>query len=674
MRTSLLVTALFLAFWGMAVSVSPRVGETSDERVHLVGGYSYWTLNDYRLQPENGSLPMRVQALPLLPMGLRFPPLDSTHFRTASANDVGHLFLFGSGNPFTSMLARARMANALFGVLALWLVWRWARNLFGPAAGWLALGLGVFCPTLLAHSGLATSDAAITACFLAAIGACWQLLHRATWPRLLIASIAVAAALLAKFSAVLLAPIALVLLALRWAHPAPLVLAFGGRTRWIRRSTTRAFISLGLAAAPGTAALVLVWGAYGFRYSTFNPQLSAPGATAPQLAWEKQFGTHPEANPDLVTRAILAAREYHLLPEAYLYGFTDSYKGSRSRPAFLMGEIGSRGWPQFFPIAFALKTPPTLLLLSLAGIAALALARRRSFHSTSNTSLSSRLRSPRLRWPRHGWLYRGAPLLVLFFLYWAVAINTPLNIGHRHLLPIYPVVLVAAGAAAGWLVLARRRALAAIFLAGVMAAHAIDSWATRPFYLGYFAPWAGGTERGWHYLVDSSLDWGQGLPDLATWIANKEASGDRAPIFLTYFGTDSPEARKLPITRFGDLFDDLKPRNFPAQVRGGWFVVSATYFQGVYLGVGHPWTAAQEKEYRTLLDRLLHAPRNLAALSEAERLPWAADARNYERLQFGRLVDFLRSRQAEAFIGGSLLAFRLSDAEVQRALYGPPPN
>lgn len=657
MRHSLLVAALLLAFWVMAISVSPRVGETSDERVHLVGGYSYWKLNDYRLQPENGSLPMRLQALPLLAMNLRFPALDTEHFRASSANDVGHIFLFGLGNPFSSMLARARAMNALFGVVTLWLVWRWARHLFGPMGGWLALVVGVFCPTLLAHSGLATSDAAITACLLAAISACWRLLHRATWLRLLAAVLAVTAALLAKFSSALLAPIALILLALRWAHPAPLVLAFGEKATWVRRRSGRAAASVSLAAATAAASLVLVWGAYGFRYSAINPQLTTT-RSAPQLAWTRQLSEHPEADPSIVTRAIASAREKQLLPEAYLFGFADSYKGSRSRPAFLMGEISSRGWPQFFPIAFALKTPPAMLLLLAAGVIALAVAAWRARRESN-------------RWPRRDWLYRSAPLVTLFFLYWSIAINTPLNIGHRHLLPIYPIVAIFAGAAAGWLSLGRRRWLAAVCLAGMSTAHALDSWATRPFYLGYFASWAGGTEQGWHCLVDSSLDWGQGLPDLTTWIAAKEARGDHAPIFLTYFGTDSPEARKLPVTRFGDLFDDLTPRSFPAQVRGGWFVVSATYFQGVYLGVGHPWTATQEKLYGDLMSRLATAPPNIGALPDAERRPWASDARNYERLQFGRLCDTLRNRPANAFIGGSLLAFRLTDAEVQQALYGP---
>ena len=658
MRSWFLIAALLAGFWVMAVSVSPRIGATSDEQVHLVGGYSYWKYNDYRLQPENGNLTMRLEALPLLPMPLRFPDPGSAHFHAARANDVGHEFLFAVGNPFDSMLQRSRAMAALFGVATLWLVWRWARHLFGPVAGWVALAVGAFCPTLLAHSGLATSDAAITACLLAAVTACWRLLHRVTWPRLLVASLAVSAALLAKFSAVILLPLAALLLLARWARPVPLVVALGPRARWVRARGRIAGITLGLAGVALVFAFVSIWAGYGFRYSAFSPALTT-GPTRPQLDWPDALGTRSATGPDGVQRAVEWARASGVLPEAYLFGFAFSYRYSRHRFAFLMGETSTTGWRKFFPLAFLLKTPPPQLLLFAAGGLALVLGARRRTTGARH-------------WPRRGWLYRSTPLLALFCLYWAVAIKTPLNIGHRHLLPVYPVIYVMAGAAAGWVLLAGRRWLPVTLIAGAVVLQAVESWTARPFYLAYFTPWVGGTAQGWRYLVDSSLDWGQGLPDLEQWLAEKNARHDREPVFLTYFGTDSPAARKLPVTRFGDLVDDLEPRSFPAQVRGGWFLISATYFQGVYLNLSGPWTPRHETSYQSVLRRLAVAPPNIGALPAAERQPWAQAAQDYERLQYGRLRHFLRDRKPQTLIGASLLVFHLTDQEVQRALYGPP--
>ena len=66
-RRSTLLAALLLALFAwMAASVSREHSTTADEIFHVTSGYSYWTLGDYRLQPENGLLPQRWAAPPLL--------------------------------------------------------------------------------------------------------------------------------------------------------------------------------------------------------------------------------------------------------------------------------------------------------------------------------------------------------------------------------------------------------------------------------------------------------------------------------------------------------------------------------------------------------------------------------------------------------------------------------
>ena len=91
--TTLAVTALLALYWLLAVSTSPRVGVTADEVVHLTAGYSYWKTNDYRMQPENGTLAMRVAALPLLALDLRWITTDHPEWRTSIVNRVGYDFL-----------------------------------------------------------------------------------------------------------------------------------------------------------------------------------------------------------------------------------------------------------------------------------------------------------------------------------------------------------------------------------------------------------------------------------------------------------------------------------------------------------------------------------------------------------------------------------------------------
>jgi len=673
-RVALVVGLVLALYWVMAVSVSPHMGVTADEVVHLTGGYSYWKFNDYRMHPENGTLPMRIATLPWLAMDLKFPPLDHPEWVASRVNRLGEVFFYQLGNPLERMLLVSRMMIALLGVFTVWLTWRWARGLFGPTAGWVALILAAFCPALLAHGGLATSDMALTACILATLSVYWQLLHRVTWWRLIAAGLACGLTFLSKMSGVFVVPLIGALLLLRWLRPAPLVFALGGPVRWLRRRTAMMGATLALTIAVGAGSLGVVWAGYGFRYEGFNKSLSH--ASGYYLSWsvildqkaiewtDDSALSHfaPKLRPPeetSMTRLVGVLRDHRLLPEAYLWGFAHTYKFSRERPAFLRGEYRKTGWASFFPTAFLLKTPLPALVLFVAGVAALLYAWcRQPTHAPG---------SPRRPWAI---IYRAAPLLIFFAVYWVMAMRMHLNIGHRHILPTYPVFYVFAAAATCWLATKWRR-WAVIGLITATTLQATDSLLVRPFYLSYFQPLAGGVARGYHYLVDSSYDWGQGLPDLATWLEQKAQRGDKSTVYLTYFGADSPRARKLPVTRFGDEIGDVGERNFPAQLHGGWYVISATHFQLVYLPLRGGWRPEFETVYHEILNRLRATSGNTGSLTDEQRRKLLQDAMDLELIQFGRLRHFLGDRAPDEIIGGSLLVFHLTDVEVQHALYAP---
>jgi 4-amino-4-deoxy-L-arabinose transferase-like glycosyltransferase len=673
----LLVGLALLLYWLMAASVSPRMGVTADEVVHLTGGYSYWEFNDYRLQPENGTLPMRLAALPLLGMDLKFPPLDNPNWVNSKVNLLGDIFFYRLGNPLAEMLQRGRAAIALLGVLTCWLTWRWARGLFGRAAGWLALMLAVFCPALLAHGGLITSDMALTACAPAALSAVWLLLHRATWWRLILATVACGACFLAKMSGSIIVPLIAVLLLLRWLRPAPCVMALG-RVRWLRRRTHLMLATLGLLLVTAAGSLVLVWANYSFRFA--GPDRAHSAFSDYYFSWDVLLEKEklPWSDESSLTRFLPASRpvqptgmtnligflrDHHLLPEAYLWGLAHTYKFSRERPAYFMGEYRKTGWPLFFPVAFLMKTTLPALLLFVTGVSAAVWSQRRG------PSPASGQKPAWLRF-RGSLAYRAAPLILFFAVYWILAVKMTLNLGHRHILPVYPVFYVFAAASTLWLASRARRLMTAALVLAV-ALHVFDSVAARPFYLSYFQPLIGGPERAYHYLVESSLDWGQGLPDLARWLEQKKQEGDTRPVFLTYFGADSPLARKLEVIRFGDEINDSGVRYFPAPLRGGWYVISATSFQCAFMPMRGTWAGPQETLYWQLVQRLNQASARQPGLTADERSQSSRDAMDIETLQFARLCRYLHAREPLQLIGSSLLLFKLTDQEVKQALYGP---
>jgi len=115
-----------------------------------------------------------------------------------------------------------------------------------------------------------------------------------------------------------------------------------------------------------------------------------------------------------------------------------------------------------------------------------------------------------------------------------------MDIGHRHILPTYGPVFVLAGAAAAWFT--SRWKPARVLPVLLVVAMAAESLMVRPDYLAYFNQLAGGPSQGYKHLVDSSLDWGQDLPALKQHLDHlAAASGPETPVYLSYFGSASPD-------------------------------------------------------------------------------------------------------------------------------------
>ena len=629
-----LLAALLLAlYWWMATSVSDSMCTTGDEIAHLTAGFSYWKTDDYRLQPENGNLPQRWAAIPLLAKDLKFPTLDQNSWRISDVWDMGFQWFYTCGNDLPSMLRQGRGMIALLGAATGALVFWWARRLHGDAAGVLATALFAFCPTMLANGALITSDMTATCMFLAAVTAFWVMAARLTPLRVLAFGFFLGLLCVAKFSAPLIAPMCGLLFLVRVAgEPAleaawPLPGRIAGRLRM-----AAALIAATLAAC--ALAIGVIWASYGFRYAMFKHY--EPNRVRSLVGWDVL-----EEKGGPVVSAITFARDHHLLPESYVYGFAHTYRFSLYRKSYLNGEYRSSGWVQFFPFTTAVKTP--LALFALIGLAgALAVRRRRGAQA----------------WRER--LYAWSPLLALFGVYWAFSLSSGLNIGHRHIMPVYPVLFVMAAGAAGWVSLPLRWAGAAVAL--LLFWFAGESVWIRPHYLAYFNELIG-PEQAWHHIVDSSLDWGQDLPSVRRWL---DAHPEKGPVFISYFGSGDLDYYGIHATRVGDNNFDLRPRKAPAVLQGGLWIISVTQFQQVYTEARGPWDLAKERHYRDLLAHVLDLERTGGRLTYAQ-------STEFEAYQFARLCQFLRGREPLAEPGYTFLIFRLSDAEVLKALYEAVP-
>lgn len=521
----------------LALTSMARKSATVDETAHLPAGYATLVTGDFRLNPEHPPLWKAVAATPLL-------LVDPVFLRVGSGWEDGDAWDFGRSflqiwNRGERLLFLGRLPGVLLAMAFAWGLFAWSRSLFGPRGGLLTLALFVFDPNVLAHCRLVTTDVPFSAAFAVSLWSAARLFERVTPGRVAALAASVAAAALIKFTALLLVPILAVLAATRvflggpWKAQAKTERVFASASR-------KAALALGLAAIVAVFTYSAVWAGYGFRFSAV-PE----GETAP-ASW----GDLPSDGAANATLASL--HRARALPEACLRGASVILNAHRTQaPAFyLLGERSAEGWPHYFLVAFLAKTPlPVLLLIGLAVI--------------------------RGRGPRPPPWVQEACWLVPVVIYAAATSVFSLNIGHRHLLPLYPLLYVGLGRMA---VLPRgpRRRTSRAILAGLVALLAVTTFLRHPDYLSFFNRLVGGPQGGHHVLADSNLDWGQDLPGLREAIEERGLS----EVSLAYFGTANPIAA-LEGTRVRNLFG----RNGQS-LRPGTYAISANFLLGLYLPPG----------------------------------------------------------------------------------------
>jgi 4-amino-4-deoxy-L-arabinose transferase-like glycosyltransferase len=656
------VALLLLAHVLLLLDGARRDALTFDESFYIAGGVVAWRTGDLRIAPDIGELPQRLAALPLVLAGIDVPDLPDA-IRFAKGWPIGDAIVYDSGLAPETLALLARLPFILLSGLLGWIVHAIARRVFGCESGLLALTLYAFSPAFLAHGRLATADLPITLSMTAFAWLLGRCLERATPSRGLASALALGLAFVAKMSAVLLLPIAAVIALVRLAARAPIPWSLR-RAAVATSLRSRLVVMAAIAALHAVLVVAVIWAFHEFREAPAN----APGPT--MLA---HGGWDAVPREGAVARTVTFAREHHVLPEAWLFGFQFTELHSHERHAYAMGRWSMTGWPWFFPLAFLLKTPLATLLLVLMGLVALAMAWRGGLRATIHPLARDGL----ARWATRPWgadLLVLSPLLALLIVYWAIALRTPLAIGHRHVLPTMPATLILASAAAG---LARHGRHGRLLVRGVALVAAIEGIAAHPFDIAYMNPLAGSPERRWTRLVDSSLDWGQDARRVAVFLAADAREHGDAPAWLSWFGASDP-AREGTVAHGLPSFHDLRPVKPREMLSRGTYVVSATMLVQVYSNFPGTWAVPYEDAWRradALARPYLEADEAGRRRLEAQQGDdyWARLLGAHEQLRFARLCAWLRHRPPDAVIGdGAVLAWRLTDAQVEEALHGEP--
>ena len=227
---SLAAGCLIGAFCLQALLTIPRLSATADEPIHIDSGYSYWKTRDFRMEPDTPPTSKLIAALPLLLMHLKLDTSSSVWTNGAAAQSLfGFVFLYQ--NDADRVLYWSRIPMIALAAVGAVFTFLWARDLFGPAAGVTAACLYSFCPNLLAHGMLMTSDVPVSVFTMMTFYLFWKGTEgnsKPSWKSDLAIGLALGAAMTTKFSAGIL-PIMLAVLAfVRLGRPAIKSLAIIG--------------------------------------------------------------------------------------------------------------------------------------------------------------------------------------------------------------------------------------------------------------------------------------------------------------------------------------------------------------------------------------------------------------------------------------------------------------
>lgn len=419
----------------------------------------------------NTEHPPLQKLLSAAPLLLLAPPLPSDPKLLVDQSEYARAFLYQGPQPADRLLFLGRLPTIVLTLLLALAVAAAALRYFGREPALIAVWLCALDPNLIAHGRYVTTDLASALFFFCSVVSWLSYLEAPGRKRLALAGLSLGLALGAKFSMIVLLPLLPALALLRWVMT---------RHSWRDAARMAGALVLAVVIAAGVVALLYApetWRTFRGRTIKVEP-VTVAGMRLPAMTYATGLRTVLEHN-----------REGHA--------------------AFLFGEVRETGWWYYFPVVFAVKSTTPLLLLT---VLAFALAYRAVRAHGALLCLS---------------------LLIPPLFYFGISMSSHINLGVRHLLPVYPFLYLFGAAVLAHAFSPKRVALVAGLIVALQAA---ESLAVYPEYLAFFNAPSGGRAAGARYLLDSNLDWGQDLKKLKKYI-DREQPGT---VCLDYFGYADP--------------------------------------------------------------------------------------------------------------------------------------
>lgn len=432
------------------------MGLTVDEGAHMRYGLQILSGDSSRFDDSK----MPVTALNALP--------------TKVAEILQKIFPSLTISPIIFYYGIARIPTMLFSLIIMYLVYRQTRRVFSSEAGLLAAFLFSVCPNIMAHSRLITNDVyAMGGIFLSVY--CLSLyIEKRTVRNLLFLSLAVAFAMISKFTSVFLYPLLFLIIFFRYNKTVWILLR--RRNFLLARFARRAVFHFAIFAF---ANLFLINAAY-----FFNGSLKAL----------RSYEFKSEEFRKIASLPLFSSLPFPF-PAPMIEGFDwiayNQATGETFGNIYLLGKVAARGegFKTYYLIVWLFKIPIGLQILFYTAI---------TYYLYKNSRRKMSILKDKL------FLFFLLPAVYFFVL---LSFVLKAQLGVRYFLICLPFIIIfSSGVCYQFL---QNFRFGRILIIIISLAVFISGLTYYPHYISYFNELSFDRKNNWRILADSNLDWGE---------------------------------------------------------------------------------------------------------------------------------------------------------------------
>lgn len=461
--------------------------------------------------------------------------------------------LFESGNDANKISFYASIPFILISLFLGFLVFSFAKDLYGTKSAIFALTLYSFSTVILAYNNFILTDVLLATFIFSSIYLLWKIIKSGvTNTRIILLGLSVGLAISSKITGLLIIPIIVLFYSLAFYR-----YNFLGKKEPLSKHITRFFVVIGIA-------FLVLWSLHFFSFDTVSN--SIPKRNVERLNSEIE-SIFPKDSLQY-TLAMKLAHDVKIPAPQYLVGIAAQTKISdlKAKQGYLNGETYEGGrWYYFFEVIL-IKTQIPLLIFFIISIIYTTKLRKKG-------------------------IYNELFLIIPIILFFGLMATSNFNLGLRHIVPIFPFIFVLSSRIIK--IRSNDKKINKIFricLWALLIWYIASALLIMPNYMSYFNEFVGGPENGHYYLLSSNLDSGQDLNKLAKYL-NENKLKD---IKLSYHGTADPsyygiKYEPLPMEHYVSwhpgFFDPIPPLGYTENCskREGIIAISVSNFHGYNL-------------------------------------------------------------------------------------------